>query len=185
MMLPEGVRGQILACAMCLVPLAVIDLVVVQPLLGAYETRAAAVEQREAAADHLRETLSDLPGLRMTVEAWRKKTGSQDLLVSGTTDDVAAAAVQSEVKDLLAENGAVLNSAEVVPSQPDEQFRAVGIHAAFSGDLPKVTAVLRGIEAAHPALFIDNLDIHRGADAGDSETPDLSVAFDVYGYRSP
>ncbi len=184
--LPEGIAGKALALGICIVLLAAFYLVAIDPLLAVYADGQQELKERQDMAERLQGTVRDLPRLRALAAQWQQKSSVKDLLLPASSDAVASATLQSTVKALVTEGGSTLTTTEILPSQTEDNLRRVGIHVAFIANLPLLTAVLRGIETAHPRLFVDNLDIHgeekSGADAVD---PRLAVAFDVYGFPAP
>lgn len=178
--LPDGLLGKILALGICAMLAAVAYLALIQPLLGLYEDGEQRLQERMELVQRLQGSVRDLPRLRAQAAQWHDKSSNGELLLAGTGDTVAAAALQSALKGLVEDGGASLTSAEVLPPQTQDKFRRIAIRVSFTGDLTLLTSVLRGVETAHPVMFVDNLEIH-GADGGDT---DLAVAFDVYGFRS-
>jgi type II secretory pathway component PulM len=183
--LPDGPRGKILALAILAVALLAIYMVVVAPLIGLYDDGEERLAGRTAMAERLQRNTRDLPRLRQAAAELQAGGGDgTDLLLTGSSATVAAADLQTTIKDLIEEGGARLSSAEILPPETQAPFEKVGLRVSFSGDLPLLTSVLRGIETAHPIIFVDNLEI-RGAGATDQDDSGqtLSIAFDLYGYR--
>jgi general secretion pathway protein M len=182
--LPDGVRGKILAVGMLLGVLLLIDLVVISPIVGLYDSTAETVQERAALAQRLQNSIRELPRLRKAADALKESSGDQQLLLEGSSDTVAAAMLQSTVKSLIEDGGARLNSAEILPPEKQDPYQKVALRVSFTGDLTLLTAVLRGIETARPVIFVDNVDI-RGAGGANQDDGDqsLTIAFDLYGFR--
>lgn len=182
--LPEGVLGKALALGICILLFAIIDLVVVDPLLALYEDGQQQLAERSELVGRLKTTVRDLPNLRAAAASSRsrEKSAATDLLLPASGDAVAAATLQSIVKQLVADGGATLASAEILSAQTQDNFRRVGIRASFSGNLPLLTAVLQGIETAHPSLFVDNLEIRGGGEPVGGVDPPLAIVLEVYGF---
>jgi hypothetical protein len=101
-------------------------------------------------------------------------------LLTGATDALAAADLQSTLKDLVEEGGATLESAQTLPPETLANFRRVGVRISFSGGLELLTSVLLGVETAKPVLSVGSLQVN----SSDEETgEELAIAMDVYGYR--
>jgi len=184
--LPEGIAGKALALGICVVLLAIFYLVAVAPLVVVYGDGQQELQERQDMAERLQGTVRDLPRLRALAAQWQQKSSVNDLLLPASSDAVATASLQSTVKALVTQGGSTLTTTEILPSQTEDNLHRVGIHVAFNANLPLLTAVLRGIETAHPRLFVDNLDIHGEGKAGaDAADPRLAVAFDVYGFPTP
>ena len=178
--LPEGPRGKALAISIAVLMLGVLYAVIVMPLQDLYAANAQALEERRALLQRYERASVELPRLRIESEQRDAQSGGGGLLLPGTTDGLAAADLQSTLKDLVEEGGAALDSAQTLPSETLGNFRRVGVRISFSGGLELLTAVLLGVETAKPVLSVGGLQI----DSSDEETgEDLTVAMDVYGFR--
>lgn len=192
--LPEGVKGQALALAIAVLGAIVLYLLIVSPVLAFYGDGEDLLDQRLAMAGRYEALARELPALRAADKKWRDQEGGE-LLLEGSSDALASAALQAAMKSLVEDAGAKLASSEVLQPTSDGNFRRVGIRVVFSGDLKLVTAVLRGVETSRPILSVGNFSLHAGggpastadtdeesASAGDSGA--LSVTLDVYGFRA-
>jgi hypothetical protein len=183
--LPTGIRGKFLALGLCVLVLAVIYLAVITPLTALYAGNAEQLQLRQELAQRLQRSAKALPELHAEADAVQGQVSDEDLLLDGDSDSVAAAALQSTVKDLVESAGARLISSEVLPSDKRETLQRVGIHVSFSGNLTLLTTVLQGIQLAHPVILVDNVDI-QGADSADQSNgpqKQLAIALDVYGFK--
>jgi Tfp pilus assembly protein PilO len=183
--LPEGKAGKATALAILALLIAAFYFAILSPVLAFYESNAQTLEQRRELARRYESAANDLPRLRALAKQRGAKEQSGDLLLTGASDAVAAAALQSSLKDMVEGEGAKITSAAMIPPEDEGPFRRVGVRIAFSGDLQLLTSVLLEIEAAHPVLSVGNLDLRVTGDSkGDDENPDLAIALDVSGYRA-
>lgn len=179
--LPEGNAGKALALGVCLVLLAIFHLVAVQPLIGLYQDGQQRLDEQRELVARLQRTVGSLPDLRTAAaKGAQEKSSVAELLLPGASDAVAAASLQSTVKKLVSDGGATLSSAEILPARTDDNLRRIGLRATFSGDLHALTTFLRGIETAHPLLYVDNLEIRGGG--GEARSAPLAIVFEVYGF---
>jgi hypothetical protein len=179
--LPDGFLGKALAVLIGVTVLIVVQFALVSPLFAYYSATAQDLQDRWDAVERYRNAVNDLPQLRTAAAGLRQKTGGQDLLLGGTSDALAAATLQSTLKDMIEQEGATLVSAQTLQPQPEGKFRRIGLRVSFSGNLTLLTTVLLGIETSHPVLSVGNLDL-RGSGASENQT--LTIAMDVYGFRS-
>ena len=192
--LPEGAKGQALALAIAALGAIVLYLLIVSPVLAFYGEGEDLLDQRLAMAGRYEALARELPALRGADKKWRDQEGGE-LLLEGSSDALASAALQATMKSLVEDAGTKLASSEVLQPTSDGNFRRVGIRVVFSGDLKLVTAVLRGVETSRPILSVGNFSLRAGggpastedtddesASAGDSGA--LSVTLDVYGFRA-
>lgn len=190
--LPEGIKGQMLALLFAALMAAVFYVLVVSPVLGFYGDKQELLDQRVALAQRYQTLAHQLPGLREADRKWRDQEGGE-LLLEGSSDALACAALQAALKGLVEEAGASLSSSEVLQPTTEGRFRRVGVRVAFSGDLKLVTAVLKGIQTSRPILAVGDFSLQTGSggsadpDREEAQTEDdgsLSVTLDVYGFRA-
>ena len=176
--LPEGTRGKALAVSIGVLMLGAVFAVFVMPLLELYEANAQTLEDRRAVLSRYERSAAALPRLRESKQGASPSDGT--LLLAGATDALAAADLQSTLKDLVETGGATLESAQTLPPEALANYRRVGVRVSFSGGLELLTTVLLGVETAKPVLSVGSLEIN----SSDEETgEDLAIAMDVYGYR--
>ena len=189
--LPEGRKGQALALAIAFFGLVVCYFLILSPLLQFFGDRANLLDQRVVMAERYKALASQLPRLRAADKTWRDRSGGE-LLLDGSSDAVASAALQAVMKGLVEDAGARMSSSEVLQPSLAGNFRRVGIRVVFSGDLKLVTAVLRGVETSRPILSVGDFSLRGGGSSRASEdsTNDdggsgtLAVTLDVYGFRA-
>jgi len=159
---------------------------VIAPLVFHYESTAQRLIERRELVRRYQRSARDLPRLRQAAAQRQDQSFDSDLLLTGSTDAVAAATLQSVLKVLVELEGARLTSAEMLPEETKEDVaKRVGVRIAFSGTLKLLAAVLEGIEMTRPILFVGNLDIHTAPDSGgDDEGDTLGIVIDVYGLLS-
>jgi general secretion pathway protein M len=184
--LPEGVFGKGLALALSLGVFTILYYLVVAPILGLYHDAQHSLRERTDMVQRLDNSSRDLPRLRDLVE--QGQGANTILLLNDASDTDAAASIQSTVKKLIETNGGALTNSEILGAeQPDDRYRRIRVRVSFAGDLPLLTSVLRSIDVAKPALFVDNIDVRAaaGGDKSKDRGHELSIAFDVYAFRSP
>ena len=184
--LRDSTSGKALAVIIGVLLLGAIYFAVIAPLLSYYEATAQRLEERQELTRRYQNAAHDLPHLRAAAAQGQDQPPDSDLLLTGSTDAVAAAALQSVLKVLVELEGAKLNSAEMLPPESgDNVLRRVGVRIAFTGNLTLLATVLEGVETTRPVLSVGNLDIHTAANL-DEEGEDhaLAIVMDVYGFHS-
>ena len=179
--LPEGRAGRMLAVAIAALAIALFYFVAVAPVLAFYDANALKLEDRRQTLLRYEAAARDLPTLRAQGQKLRDQGSDSGLLFSAPSDAVAAADVQSALKDLIEAGAAKLTSAQTLPAVAAGNLRRVGVRVSFSGDLKLLTGVLVGIDSSRPVLSVDALEV-RGS--GDDEGEKLSITMDIYGFRS-
>jgi general secretion pathway protein M len=180
--LPEGVRGKVLAVAIMVIVIVALNVVIVGPLFAFYDGNGQLLQDRLDVVQRYRTAADALPQLKADAKEWDEQVQNGSLLLTGASDAIAAASLQSTLKDLIEQGGAKLTTAQTLAAEIQNNFRRVGVRIAFSADLGVLTAVLLGIETAHPVLTVSNLEVRTASDAADGEM--LAIAMDVHGYRS-
>lgn len=183
--LRDSTSGKALALAIGVLALGATLFLVIAPLVSHYESTAQRLQERKELIRRYQSSARDLPRLRQAAAQRNDQSFDSDLLLTGSTDAIAAATLQSVLKVLVELEGARLTSAEMLPQETkDGVAKRVGVRITFSGTLKLLATVLEGIETTRPVLFVGNLDIHSAASNGDDEGDTLGIAIDVYGLLS-
>jgi poly-gamma-glutamate capsule biosynthesis protein CapA/YwtB (metallophosphatase superfamily) len=182
--LPDGTAGKVLALIIGVAMLGAIHVTAVAPLFSYYESTAKRLQDRQELARRYQNLAGELPRLRAAETQSQNQPSDGGLLLTGATDAVAAAMLQSALKDLAERERTKLTSSEMLPREPgSDVVRRVGVRITFSANLKLLMAVIEGIDSTHPVLSIGNLDIHgAGASKAGDEDRALAVAMDVYGF---
>lgn len=85
-------------------------------------------------------------------------------LIDAPTRALAASAVQAVIDEAAAEAGGALESLRIEEAAADRE--EVGVIAEITLDATELGALLHGIEAATPYLFIEDLDLRRQRGSG-------------------
>jgi hypothetical protein len=184
--LRDSTSGKALALAIGVLLLGAIHFTVIAPLFSYYEITAQRLAERQELVQRYQNAARDLPRLRAAAAQAQTQPPDADLLLVGSTDAVAAAALQSALKVLVELEGAKLNSAEMLPPESgDNVLRRVGVRIAFTGDLTLLATVLEGVETTRPFLSVGSLDVRTADDLNEEdEDHTLAIAMDVYGFHS-
>ncbi len=181
---PEGNAGKAAALSILALGAIAFHFAILSPVLAFYDSNAQRLEQKRELVRRYENAARALPRLRGSATERQGQAPGRDLLLTGSSDAVAAATLQSLLKDMVAGQGAKITSAGTLPPETQGDFRRVGIRIVYSGDLKLLTTVLTGIERARPVLAVDNLEINVAGGTQDDEIPNLAVALDVFGYRA-
>jgi general secretion pathway protein M len=186
MTLPEGRPGRLLALGIALAVLALTYLSVARPLTALHAGMKDELADLAMQRARLRKIEADLPRLQATVDSMKRRATESSLVLTETSDAVAAAALQSRLQAIASAEGAEMSSVESLSPKVQEGFRRVGVRAVVTCDLTALAAILRTLSAARPPLFVENLDIRNNGLTGRQAAavaPPLNVSFDVYGFR--
>jgi general secretion pathway protein M len=182
--LPDGRRGQMLAVGLTLVAAAIVWIAAVGPLIGWYQDRAYAITQQRQMAARMAALSLQIPALRSAVAAAGLQSAGDQILLTGNTDAIAGANLQSALQDLASQAGTSLDSAALLPVQPAGALRRIGMQVSVTAPLPVLVALLEAIGTARPRMIVSALSIiNTGTPAVDQEPP-LQANFAVSGFRT-
>jgi general secretion pathway protein M len=182
--LPEGRAGQALAVAITLLAMAVLWLSAVSPVIGWYGSRAAALAAERQEIAHATLLRASLPGLRIASAAAARLADASGILLTGGSDAIAAANLQSALQTLAAENNASFDSIATVPPLAGPSLRRIGVQVSVTATWPLLIALLAAIETAHPRMIVDQLTVTSpGQTDGGPDAP-LQAGFTVSAFRA-
>jgi hypothetical protein len=187
MSLPDGIAGKALALAIVAALLLLVGASVVAPLFLLHADMRDELADLQAQQTHLSLLESQLPALRVMVRDLKRREDQAALLLPGSGDAVASAALQTRLTSFAAADAAEISSVESLPPMARDGFRRIGVHAVVTGNLTQLSGMLKSIAAARPPLFVDNLEMrHNGfsPQQGAAASPVLNVGLDVYGFRA-
>ena len=135
--------------------------------------------------------LASLPGLQTTLEQIKADPALGSLYFEGETANLAAAALQNRLKQIVEGAGGALVSSQLLPTHDQSGNSTVNVSLRLSCSTEELQEILYKIESARPLLFIDTLSVRsqqrrRSVTGRRGQPPevarDLSVRVDVYGY---
>jgi hypothetical protein len=177
--LPEGRRGQVIAVAAPLCFLLAVILGLLWPVVRWYDGRQQLLAAGQKQVAGILAQASILPQLRQQAAA--QASGGAQVLLTGDSDAIAAANLQSDLAGLAAASGASLTSMEVLPAQMSGGLRQVGIAVEVTADWPALTDLLVSIESARPRMIVDALSIRSSLFGPPGTT--LQASFSVSAFR--
>lgn len=152
--LPDGPRGRALAAGLTLALVGALWFGVAAPLIGWYHDRAEELSQRRLLLAHMQALVQTLPDLE------RQPGGAHATpaaLLPGTTDALAAAAMQSAVQAMAAASGAELASMETLPAEARGGYRRIGLRVSLSASWPVLVELLHTAGQQQPRMLVDDL----------------------------
>ena len=185
MTLPEGQRGQIVAAGLLLAALAVLWIGIAAPLVDLYQSRSAVLQQRRNLAAQMGALAAALPGLRAAAvtEPDRPRPAASGL--SGATDALAAANLQTLVGQIATGTGVTISSIDTTMPQNTLWGRRIGVSLRLNGSYGAVVTFISRLLLAQPKMVVDDLELHNtGAGAAAPEAP-LDGSLSVFGFRAP
>jgi general secretion pathway protein M len=182
--LPTGRQGRLLALGLLLVAIALAYAAVAAPLMSLYADRADTVELRRLELQRLNNAVRELPALQAKLATLRASAASSKVTLEGTSDAVAAAALQGRIEELAASSGATIGSSESLPAETQGTYRRLGQRVTLSGGYDAIVKLLAALEQTTPPVIIDNLQIHALQRRVGAAVSTLDASLDVYGFRA-
>jgi general secretion pathway protein M len=187
--LPAGTRGQGLALGLTLLAAAVIWIGVIAPIWGWYDDRAELLRRQSAIAHRMASLVESLPALRRQIASMAgagDATLNNDpaVLLTGTSDPVAAASLQQRIEDLAAQAGVQIASEEILPGQAEGDLRAIAVRLTLTAPFRSLVAMFLALSRSETPMVVDEL-LLRGPPArpGENELP-VDVSLTVTSWRS-
>jgi hypothetical protein len=149
--------------------------------LFAAQSDAAAQAQQELAA--LRARIAAHPALQTQLEALAAEENEAGAMLNGTNSALAAAAMQSLVKELVERHSGQLRSAQTLGSSSANGLEKIQVEYELSLPLGSLKSATYELETKAPYLFLDNVEIRPELYATAGAPPNLHVLWTVHGYR--
>jgi general secretion pathway protein M len=183
--LPTGRQGRLLALAVLLLVLATLYLMVAAPLIALYSDRAAEVDAKAALLIQLNAVAAELPALRSRAARLRAPVDNHKIMLAGTSDAVASAALQGRIETMATAAGMTIGSTEMLPAEARGEYRRIGLRLLVNGSYDSLIKLLASIETAVPPLLVNDLQIHSPElRLGVATNGELDASVAVYGFRS-
>jgi general secretion pathway protein M len=179
--LPDGVRGRVLAMALTLTAVAAIWAGCLQPLIDWHASRTETLEQRRLLLQRMIALAATLPELQRQSSSDHAPAAA---LLEGQSDAIAGAALQGEVQQMAAQAGAELNSMEMLPGEQRQSYRRIGLRVTTTAPWPVLIELLRAIEQGSPRMLVDDLQLRAPPIELRSNSQPISAAFTTFAFRS-
>ncbi|WP_431267065.1 type II secretion system protein GspM [Dankookia sp. P2] len=183
--LPTGRRGQLLAVGLTLAVLGGAWAGIAAPLLDWYTLRAEQVQARRAVARRMAELAETLPALRdQARRVAAPGRPAEGAVLDGSSDALAAAALQGRLQEMAAQAGAPLSSAEALPGEAAGAWRRIGVRVAVNAPWPAVVRLLQAIGTATPRMLVDDLQLRAPPLLLRTGARPVDASFTVLGFRA-
>lgn len=176
---PTGVPGQLLALAIAAIGLACVWLAVIQPVWDWYDERAEVLRRQQALARRMGALVETLPMLRQQVAAAADSANGATpvVLLTGATDALAAAMLQQRIEAMAGQTGVRVGTQEILPGQPDAEFRAIAVRLTVTAPYPALVGLLLALARSDLPMVTDEIQIRApiGRDANQPVEAGLTV----------
>jgi general secretion pathway protein M len=180
--------SRLLAVALLVFVLAIPYLLILRPYVATLQANRDALAEQVALRDRYAGLAAAGAGLDERLEDLRDQSDGQSAYLEGASEALVAADLQNRVKTVVQDNGAVLNSTQILEAADEDGFRRLAVRVRMAASTEALYKALYALESDRPFLFIDNIDINahivRRRD-GRGEDVELMVVFDLFGFMRP
>jgi hypothetical protein len=185
--LPTGARGKVLALGIAFMAAAIVWLGAIAPLQRWYDDRADQLQRQEAVAQRMEALVATLPALRRAAGLVRSGGSDDDvtaILVTGSSDAVAAATLQERIDALAVAAGVQIGSHEILQGQPEDDLRRIAVRLSFRAPFRSVVGLLVAFGRSPTAMTASEITLRGPGETGhDPELP-TDATLTVASYRS-
>jgi general secretion pathway protein M len=181
--------SRLLAVALLLVAVLALVQLLVLPVLAAYRETAASIEQSQTLLQRYRALAAQRPQLEEELAAQQKAEVASVAYLEGTSEALAAAALQDQVRAIITRAGGDLRSTQILPVEPagpESSVRRASLRLQLAVDVDGLQQLLYELETSEPYLFVEDLNIRerslRRLRDEDDQAPVLDVSLEVSGY---
>lgn len=180
----RGIVHRILALVLLAIIAILAWFAAVEPVLGLYAQK----RDEVAEAQRLLMRYEAIANYRQRVADFVAETREQHdaaAFLSGDSEQIAVANLQSHLKSIATSSGASFRSASSLPLRTDSQLQLAGVQIALSGPLPSIHKTIHQIETGKPYLFVERAQLQPNRQP--SNNPDnrkpvqLNAQLHVYG----
>jgi general secretion pathway protein M len=191
-------RARVIALAILVLLIGLLVRFAVMPALVVYQADRERIENLRFQLERYQQLASRMDDLEAELETLRLGNPLAGMVLSQSSESIAAASLQSKVKSLVETVGGRVTSSRVLPSAPAGSFRriAVNVQAQLSND--GLQQVVHEIEASTPILLVDRLSVTsrvrqrrrsaRSASSRATQQPDqdtITVQIYISGFQRP
>ncbi len=178
-----GRPGQALAVGCGVVALIVLWFGVAAPILSWYADRQAVLEQRQMLLARMQGLAASLPALR-AASANQRGTEADAAILPGSTDALAAAALQEAVQQMAAASGVSLTAVETLPAAQAERWHKVSLRISLNAPWPVLVGLMQAVGQSPSRIFITDVHFHSPVVVTHPATLPIQASMVLYGFRA-
>lgn len=178
------------ALLLLMVPIAVLQLFIGSPLINSFVDSRESIAKSQATLEQLRHLASSRQEVEARLQEFKARHKSEGSLLKAQSVELAGAALQSHLRQLLEANGAELDSMQLLPVREEEGFRRISVSFSFRATMNSLQPVLYAVETQVPYLFVQKLELRSlrrlmstVRSSTDDQSEELRVQLEVYGYQ--
>jgi general secretion pathway protein M len=189
-MLRQGsLLSRVLAASLLVGALLAGWVLVVAPVIAAYQDVSQEIEERQLLLARYRGLAGQRPALAARLAVLEQQAAKLGGYLKGSSDALAAAELQDHARAVIEGAGGSLRSTQILPAAPVDSkvpVRRAALRIQFGIDIEGLQKVLYQLETGQPYLFVDQLTVRQQRMRRSSKEPEqeplLDVSFEVFGY---
>lgn len=132
---------------------------VMVPWWGALQNYRSTIETSAEQVASYRALIASESAVRKAKQEFAAARSDAGLFIEAGNADLAAAQLQTKVKEIVAASGGTLVSTQNLPSSSQDDPGKVIVRVRMKGDVDALAKVLYEVEAHRPLMLVDDLDI--------------------------
>ncbi len=178
-----GRPGQTLAAGCGVLALLLIWLAIISPVWSWYADRREALEQRRALLVRMQRLAASLPAVREA--SAHREDGAEDAgaMLPGTTDALAAAALQEAVQKMATAAGANLTAVETLPAAAEARWHKVSLRISLNAPWPVLVELMHAVERGPSRIFVGDVRFHSPVVVTRPAGLPIQASMVLYGFR--
>ncbi|GAB4576075.1 MAG: hypothetical protein Tsb008_18750 [Rhodothalassiaceae bacterium] len=184
------IANRLAALALLLLSLALAYMLLFAPVTDGYAAARRALEKDRMLLERYRRVAASADAIEQQASAIRAARRDSGVFLDGSTDALAAAALQNELGAAAARAGGDLRSVQSLAPEPADGMNRIRLRLQLVADIRTLTAFLHEIETGYPLLFVDEIKLRTRLERVSVEndvlevTEEFLVDIALSGYRS-
>jgi type II secretory pathway component PulM len=179
----SGRPGQALAMGCGVMALLLIWLAAISPVWSWYADRQAMLEQRRALLVRMQRLAASLPAAREASAHREDGAEEASAMLPGTTDALAAAALQEAVQKMATAAGANLTAVETLPAATDDRWHKVSLRISLNAPWPVLVELMHAVERGQSRIFVGDVRFHSPVVVTHPASLPIQASMVLYGFR--
>lgn len=153
----DKLKERIAAVALLLVVIALIGIILVNPLWARYTTNRELIADLEHKVARFESIATRQAALEQELAAVRRSMNLDELTLQADSANLAAADLQEQVKSAVQAAGGSLTSTQILEPERVSSFDRISVNVRMRGSTPAVQKSLHALESGQPVLVVDDL----------------------------
>lgn len=161
---------------------------VVRPIANEFAEHEQTVAQNEMLLARFSRVAAMRGALEKERDRLKGEINGRSGLLPGNNPSLVGAGLQDQIKGIVSNHGARLQSAQILQPANQKEFTRVSVRVVMTSEVPSLQKILYDLETATPYLFVDDVDVRKRVvrrprqQARTEAEEQLTVRLTVFGY---